>query len=82
MNAEQLLARMAGQVDRLVRLVAVGLVEGRTKREKMLLLAAAGMSPKEIADLIGSTRNAVSVELHRARKRGDMVGETTSEEHQ
>jgi DNA-binding CsgD family transcriptional regulator len=53
----------------LCRLLALNLIRGKTKREQILLLAAAGMDRHEIASLVGTTSNTVSVELCNAKKR-------------
>ena len=58
------------RLDRLGKLLALLVSEGRTKTEAMLRLSSVGFGPKEIADLLGSTPNAVSVTLHQARTSG------------
>jgi DNA-binding CsgD family transcriptional regulator len=56
------------KLDLLVRLIAVNLVNGKSQREQIRLLAIAGMGPKEIADLIGTTPNTANVALSGLRK--------------
>lgn len=51
----------------LVRLVAVGLTEGKPRQEQIKILAKTGMPPKEIADLLGTTPNSVSVALYQTK---------------
>jgi len=61
----------AGSTDKfdiLIRLTAIGLVNGKKQREQIRLLSIAGMGPKEIADLIGTTPNTVNVTLSSLRK--------------
>ncbi len=60
------------KIDLLVRLFAVNLVNGRSQREQIRLLAIAGMGPKEIATLLGTTPNTVNVALSTLRKRGGL----------
>jgi IS30 family transposase len=52
----------------LIRLNAVALAEGRKRRDQIRLLSAGGLSPKAIAELIGTTANTVSVELSSLRR--------------
>ena len=58
--------------DLQTRLIAIGLVNGKPQKEQIRLLSIAGMSPKEIADLIGTTPNTVNVALSSLRKNGKM----------
>jgi hypothetical protein len=58
----------AKKLDRLVSLVAIGLVDGRPVSEQVRLLSSAGYAPKEIADVVGTTANSVRVQLHAIRK--------------
>jgi DNA-binding CsgD family transcriptional regulator len=58
--------------DLQTRLIAIGLVNGKTQKEQIRLLSIAGMGPKEIADLIGTTPNTVNVALSSLRKNGKM----------
>jgi DNA-directed RNA polymerase specialized sigma24 family protein len=55
-------------LDRLLRLVAVAICDGKTKRQQMVLLQKAGFQPSEIADFIGTTANSVRVEMSNMRK--------------
>ena len=59
---------LCGKVDTLIRLVACGLIGGKTQREKIDLLCGAGLQPKEVAGLIGTTPNTVRVELSAIKK--------------
>jgi DNA-binding NarL/FixJ family response regulator len=60
---------LAAKLDTLVRLVAIGLCNGKSQREKIEILASAGLSPKVIAEMIGTTANTVSVSLSQLRRR-------------
>ena len=74
MTQEVLLQRIFERLDVLTRLVAVAIGSGKTQREQIEALARAGFEPKEIATVVGSTSNAVSVALYKLkatpRKRG------------
>ena len=44
------------KLDILTRLVAIGLVQGKSQRDQIELLSKANLQPREIADLIGIRR--------------------------
>ena len=70
MNMESaILQTISGQLKTLIRLVAVTHLGGETVQQKIITLGGIGLEPAEIADLIGTTRNTVSVTLSRHRKR-------------
>jgi DNA-directed RNA polymerase specialized sigma24 family protein len=59
----------AAQVSqRIANLLALLLVTGKPQPEQISLLSAAGYTSSEIAQLIGTTRNTVSVTLSQRRK--------------
>ncbi len=58
------------EVKRLSRLIAALGVDGKSQREKIRLLAAAGFPPIVIAPMIGTTANTVRVVLATIRKQG------------
>lgn len=53
---------------RLVSLLGLLLVQERKQTEQIGLLGRAGFKPAEIAALLGTTRNTVSVELSNQRR--------------
>jgi len=54
----------------LVRLQALAMTRDLpTNKEKILFLHDAGLAPKEIAEIIGTTSNSVSVLLSREKKK-------------
>ena len=67
---EDLGKEILSRLDVLARLLALPVLEGKTKREQMALLAKTGMQPKEIAEFIGTTSQSVRTELSFIRKRG------------
>lgn len=62
------LKALTKRVDMLIKLVGVGLVAGKTQREQIKLLSKAGLQPREIAELVGTSPNTVRVELAVMRK--------------
>ncbi len=63
-----LAAETNAKLDVLIRLVANGLCGDKTQREKISLLHSVGLKPKLIAELLGTTSNAVQVAVSRIRK--------------
>lgn len=63
------------KLDILTRIVAIRFLEGKAQREQIWLLSKAGFQPREIADLIGTTSNTVSVNLTAIRKAGKKYGQ-------
>jgi DNA-binding CsgD family transcriptional regulator len=65
---EQLLNDINANLKVLIRLKAFELIQGRAQREQIQLLSQAGFAPKQIADMLGTSANTVSVELSRVRR--------------
>ena len=64
---------IAQKLDTLIRLQAHSLVSGMgAQKEKILFLAKAGLAPKDIGEILGTTANSVSVALSAARKEGTL----------
>lgn len=63
------MTEVANKLDTLIRLTAIGLFTDKTQKEKIELLGTAGLQPKEIADLLGTTSGTVSVTLSGIRKK-------------
>lgn len=59
---------VSSKLDILIRLKAIELCVDKTQKEKIQILDSAGLQPKHIADLIGTTPNTVSVALAGLRK--------------
>ncbi len=56
------------RLDEMVRLLAVIAKRGTRQSDLILELGDQGLSPKRIAELVGTSANAVSVTLHKMRK--------------
>lgn len=67
-TTDQLSAEIVGKLNQLTKLSAIQLVMGKPQRQQIALLDAAGFAPKDIADLLATTRNTVNVVLHSIRK--------------
>jgi copper homeostasis protein CutC len=66
MNASD--SEVTRRLDTLIRLVATALCAERPQKEKISILAGAGLAPKEIAEIVGTTPNTVSVSLSAMRR--------------
>ena len=60
-------------LQRIVRLLTILVTRDLNQKDKIILLSNAGLQPKEIADLIDTSPNTVSVTLSSIRK-GDKRG--------
>lgn len=64
---------LAAKLDTLIRLQAHLAVSGlSSQKEKILFLGRVGLSARDIADILGTTTNTVSVALSNARKDGSI----------
>jgi DNA-directed RNA polymerase specialized sigma24 family protein len=66
--SDQLLLEASENLKLLVRLTALNTMRGLPQREQISLLNQGGFSPKQIAELVGTSSNTVRVELSRSRK--------------
>jgi len=67
------MTEVANKLDTLIRLTAIGLFGDKSQKEKIELLMTAGLQTKEIAELLGTTPNTVSVALSGLRKKKKKV---------
>jgi transposase len=68
-ETDALLTEISGKLDVLIRLYAMGLVrEIKLQKDQISVLDEAGFKPKQIAEIIGTTSNTVSVALSAIRK--------------
>jgi DNA-binding CsgD family transcriptional regulator len=58
------------KLDRILMLLGVLAVKGLTQTEQIAMLSRTGFTPKEIADVIGTTSNTVRVALVGIRRAG------------
>lgn len=59
------------KIDMIIKLLAQNLVKDmKSQKEKIILLSSIGYKPKEIATLLGTSNNTVSVRIYEARKEG------------
>jgi DNA-binding NarL/FixJ family response regulator len=62
-------SRLEEKLDKLVRLFSlVAIKDQKSQKDEILLLHRGGLESKEIADLLDTTRNTVSVAISTAKK--------------
>ncbi len=61
---------LSEKLDAIIKLMVLGMTQGKSQTEQIRLLSAGGFQPKEIAETLGTTPNAVRVTLFNLRKRG------------
>jgi DNA-directed RNA polymerase specialized sigma24 family protein len=61
---------VSGKLDLIIRLLALNLSDGKRQADQIVLLNRAGFTPRQIAELLGTSANTVSVELSRLRRQG------------
>jgi hypothetical protein len=67
MDYEEIVERL----DLIIKLLAMNIMSGEgTQKDKIIQLSKIGLQPKEIANILNTTSNSVSVTLSNARKEG------------
>ncbi|MFX0138897.1 MAG: hypothetical protein ACFFDN_34975 [Candidatus Hodarchaeota archaeon] len=67
MDHEEILERL----DLIIKLLAMNIMSGEgTQKDKIIQLSKIGLQPKEIANILNTTSNTVSVTLSNARREG------------
>jgi DNA-binding NarL/FixJ family response regulator len=56
------------KLDQLLKVISVAITKDLKQGEQIAILSRAGLSPKTIAELLGTTSNTVSVALSGLRK--------------
>jgi hypothetical protein len=60
---------IVSKLDILIRIVALSNTKGLTSTDKISLLNQAGLAPKNIAEIIGTSQNVVNVRLSQMRRK-------------
>ena len=69
MNSDSTLKEISQKLDILIKLLAINLVKDtKTQKEQITLLSEVGFHPIQIADILGTTNNVVSVTLSSTKK--------------
>ena len=68
-NTDALLVEISKKLDVLARLTSLMLPDRIKQDDKIKILDGVGLQPKEIATILGTTSNVVSVTLNRINKK-------------
>ena len=68
-SSQDILEHISAQLDVLTRIIISAALGERTKREQILTLGKAGLAPKDIAEILGTTGGTVRVTLSQHRKK-------------
>jgi hypothetical protein len=60
--------QISSKLDTIIKLLALGAVQGKDPKDQVLMLSSAGFGPKQIADALGKNPNTVKSILHRSRE--------------
>jgi hypothetical protein len=67
---EQDLSRIEEKLDKIIKLLIFSSTSDWTQKDQIALLHRMSFSPKEAAEILGTTANAVSVTLSEMRRKG------------
>ncbi|MGA8855567.1 MAG: hypothetical protein WB643_00210 [Candidatus Bathyarchaeia archaeon] len=62
------------KLDALIKVTGMAACRGLSRDEQSWILYCAGLSSPEIADLLGSNKNAIDQSIHRMKKRTQQKG--------
>ena len=62
------LRELTARMDAIIKILALTLPKELTQADKIVLLSDAGFQPKEIASILGTTPNTVSVTLSKMKR--------------
>lgn len=65
---EKQFKELTNRLDIIIKLLALNLPEDWSQTDKIKLLSDCGFRPKQIADILGTTANTVSVTLSRIKQ--------------
>ena len=64
------------RLDQIFNLLAIVATNNLTQRDRIALFSKVGLSPKQIAEMLGTSSNTVRVELVSIRKQKNRGGKT------
>ena len=65
--SDEALREISSKLDTIIALLGISLAPDEPKKDRIVLMAAAGMRPKEIAVLLDTTPGAVSVVISQSK---------------
>jgi DNA-binding CsgD family transcriptional regulator len=73
-NNEDVLGRIEFKLDQMLRLTALQMTQGMKQTQAILMLGAAGLDRRTIAELLNTTPNTVSVTLSTSKAKARISG--------
>ena len=67
---DEILRSIDTKLDAIIRLLAVGRIEGKNKTEAIMTLGALGLDPNLISEIVDTTPGTVHTRLSEARRKG------------
>ena len=67
---EKQFKEITDRLDKILNVLAITSTKGLTMTERILTLDKCGIKPKEIAEILGTTSNTVSVTISKLKKKG------------
>ncbi|MFI5253772.1 MAG: hypothetical protein ACHQQQ_15240 [Bacteroidota bacterium] len=64
---------LQADINKIINLLALIAVKDKPQKDQIGILSQAGFQPKEIADIINTTSNTVSVILHKLKSRKQKI---------
>lgn len=68
------------KIDTIIKLLTISSLKDETQLQKIKVLNSAGLPPKDIADLLGTSSNTVSVALHKLKNKSSPKEATSKKE--
>jgi len=69
MDDDKLKEEIIDKLDKILRVIAITSTKTLNMTERIVVLDQCGLKPKEIADILGTTSNVVSVTLSKLKKK-------------
>ena len=66
---EEILNRIDSKLNTIVKLLSGNLIQGKNKTEAIITLGMSGIDANTIAEIVGTTTNAVNARLSEQRKK-------------
>ena len=80
MTDSEAIQGLSNKLDTLIRIqAALAVKDEKSQKDKIVFLYGAGLGPKEISEIIGTTANTVTVAMSNHKKQLKAKGKTTND---
>ena len=76
---DEILRSIDTKLDAIIRLLAVGRIEGKNKTEAIMTLGALGLDPNLISEIVDTTPGTVHTRLSEAKRRSKVQSKKITE---